>query len=74
MANSSRGMMKINLDGVDKAQAITARPKGETAGLPYDTIKGLAAVQQMDRLDGNNAVVLIRTEGGHLNLHTIPLP
>jgi len=73
MANSARGMMKINLEGVAKAEGINNPVKG-TAGLPYDTLKDLAAVQQMDRLDANNAVVLIRAGDGVLNLQTIALP
>lgn len=72
MSNSARGMMKINLDGVAKAEGITNRIK-DKAGLPYDTIPNLAAVQQMDRLDGDNAVVLIR-QNEALNLQTVKLP
>ena len=73
MANSSRGMMKINLEGVDKAQGITSRI-ADKAGLPYDTIKDLAGVMQMDRLNPDSAVVLIRGAEGSLNLQTVPLP
>ncbi len=73
MANSSRGMMKIDLGGVEKAQGITSRI-ADKAGLPYDTIEPLKSVVQMDRLDPNNAVVIIRAADGILNLQTVPLP
>lgn len=73
MANTTRGMMKINLDGVEKAQSITTRI-ADKAGLPYDTIKELTAVLQMDRLDATHAVVLMRAGDGVLNLQTIALP
>lgn len=73
MANTSRGMMKINLEGVGKAQGITNRIS-DKAGLPYDTIKDLAGVQQMDQLSPTHAVVLVRAGDGVLNLQTVPLP
>jgi len=44
MANSARGLMKINLDGVDKIEGLTKRVSG-TAGLKYDTIKEVSGVQ-----------------------------
>jgi hypothetical protein len=73
MANSARGLMKINTENIDKVHAITDPVHG-TAGLSYETIPGIKGVQQLDRLDKENALVLLRTENGGLNLDTIALP
>ncbi len=74
MANSSRGLMKIPLAGIDKIEGITARVEnGETAGLKYETIKGLSGVQKLDALGKDHAVILVRARG-KLNLETIALP
>jgi hypothetical protein len=73
MANSSRGLMKIRLDGIDKVEAITARVP-DKAGLTYETIKGMAGVQKLDAFDQDHAVVLARGADGKLNLNTIDLP
>jgi len=42
MANSSRGLMKIKLEGVDSIKGITKRIAGK-AGLTYDTIEAWRA-------------------------------
>lgn len=72
MANSSRGVMKISLEGVDKVEAITQRIK-DKAGLTYETIKTLAGVQKLNAFDKDHAVVLVRAND-KLNLDTIELP
>jgi hypothetical protein len=73
MANSSRGVMKISTDNIDKADSIVAPVQGKK-GLSYETITGWTGVEQLDRLDGKYAVVLRRVEGGSLNLESMPLP
>jgi len=73
MANSSRGLMKISLVDVDKVEGITKHVK-DKAGLPYETIKDLKGVMQLDRLDKENALVLLRDESGTMRLDTVPLP
>ncbi|MFN4259465.1 MAG: hypothetical protein ACK4RK_09200 [Gemmataceae bacterium] len=73
MANSSRGVMKITTDGIDKIEGITNRISG-TAGLTYDTIDHLKGVVQLDKLGKDNALLLIRADDGSLNLDTVPLP
>jgi len=74
MANSSRGLMKIKLEGVDSIKGITTPIKGgKTAGLTYETIKGVTGVQKLDAFGKDRAVVLVRGKGG-LNLQTIALP
>jgi hypothetical protein len=73
MANSKRGVMKIALENVAKVEGIEKPIKG-TAGLTYDTIAELKGVEQMDRLDENHALVLIRSGDGALSLQTVALP
>jgi hypothetical protein len=72
MANSARGLMKIPLEGIEKIEGITSRVK-DTAGLKYETVKGVAGVQKLDAFDKDHAVVLVGTPG-KLNLETIELP
>jgi len=72
LANSSRGLMKVRLEGVDKAEGITERISG-TAGLKYDTIKGMEGVYKLDAFDKDHAVVLVQS-GGKYSLKTIELP
>jgi hypothetical protein len=73
MANSSRGLMKIRTDGLDSIDAITARVR-DKAGLTYDTITNMKGVVHLDKLDKDNALVLVRAEDGTLNLDTVALP
>jgi hypothetical protein len=72
MANSARGVMKVSLEGIGKAEAITAKV-ADKAGLKYETIADLKGVEQLDRFDKDHAVVLVRSAGG-LTLNTIELP
>jgi hypothetical protein len=73
MANSRRGVMKIKTEGIDKIEAITKKIEG-TAGLTYETIDELQGVVQLDRLNGERAVILVQNEGGRQDLKTIELP
>jgi hypothetical protein len=73
LANSNRGVMKIETDGIDSAPAITKRIP-DKAGQKYETIASLKGVEQLDLLDATRAVVLIKGENGTLNLETIDLP
>ena len=72
MANSSRGLMKIKLEGVDSITGITKRVS-DTAGLKYETIKDRKGVQKLDAFGKDHAVILVRADG-KLNLETIALP
>ncbi|MEX0678979.1 MAG: hypothetical protein WD063_18035 [Pirellulales bacterium] len=72
MANSSRGVMKIGVDNIDKTDGITDRIR-DTAGLAYDTIKDLKGVTQLDKLDDGHALILVQTESG-MNLKAVALP
>ncbi len=71
MANSSRGIMKLATDKLEGYQAITAQT--EVTGVPYETIAGLKGVQQLDKYDESNALILAG-DGGKLDLRSIPLP
>jgi hypothetical protein len=71
MANSARGVMKLTAENLDSYKPIIAQT--EPAGVPYETIAGLKGVQQLDKFDDANAVVLMGS-GGSLDLRTVPLP
>ena len=73
LANSSRGIMKISTDSIEKAESITERV-ADKKGQPYETIEGWKGVDQLDLLDAQNAVVVRRGEGGSLNLESLALP
>jgi len=72
LANSSRGVMKIATDGIDQAAAIS-KPVRDKAGQSYETISDLKGVEQLDSLDKDHAVLLVRGNGG-MNLETVALP
>ena len=74
MANSSRGIMKMPTEGMDKLEGITNPVKGGATGAKYETIERLArASMQLDKLDKEHALVLVDVAGS-LNLETLPLP
>jgi len=73
LANSSRGVMKIQTDKVESQEGITKKIDG-TEGLPYETIESLKGVTQLDELDKSHALILVQTPAGALNLETIALP
>jgi hypothetical protein len=74
MANNSRGLMKIKLEGVDTITAITSPVKGgKTAGLTYETIEGKSGVRKLDAFDKDHAVVLLDNKG-RWDLETMELP
>src|SRR5215831_2426208 len=71
MSNSSRGVMKMSAEGLETYKPITAHT--EATGVPYQTIAELKGVEQMDKYDDSNALIL-QTENGSLDLRSIPLP
>jgi hypothetical protein len=71
MANSRRGVMKLTGDHLEAYKPITAHT--EITGVPYETIADLKGVQQLDKFDNSNAIVLMG-EGASLDLRTVPLP
>lgn len=74
LANNKRGVMKIPADGVDKAPAITERPKTTTAGIKYETLSDLKDVTHLDALDSGRALLVIAPASGGVSLKTIPMP
>jgi hypothetical protein len=74
MSNTRRGVMKISTDRIRENAGLTEPvPGGGTAGQPFETIKELSGVQQLDRLDDERAVILAQA-GSSLDLKTIELP
>lgn len=75
MANSSRGVMKITTENINKIESIKERVGGGgTAGLTYETLTDMKGVTQLNRLNGNHAIALMQSETGEMTLKTIPLP
>ncbi len=75
LSNSARGVMKVDVEKIDQTQGITSHVTGGgTAGLPYETIKELKGVNQLDRLDKDHALVLLQSDTGALALKSIQLP
>ena len=73
MSNSSRGVMKMSTENIETYGSITEKIDG-TSGLPYETIAELKGVQQLDLLDEDNAVLIVQSDSGSLDLKTIALP
>ena len=71
MANSSRGIMTLPAEKLESYEPITART--EKQGVPYETIATLKGVQQLDKLDDANALMLM-DDAGSLDLRSVPLP
>ena len=75
MANNARGVMKITLEGIDKAEGITDAVRGGgTAGTKYETVADLKDVVQLDRLDDEHAVIVVDNKDKGMALKTIKLP
>ncbi len=72
MNNSSRGVMKMSAENLDKFEPIKSQT--ELQGVKYETIAGLKGVEQLDKLDKENALMLVRNDGGSLDLKTVALP
>jgi hypothetical protein len=71
MNNSSRGVMKITTEGISGYEIIK---RTDIAGVPYETIENLKDVQQLDRLNSTDALILVRADSGALDLKTVALP
>ncbi|QDV37723.1 SMP-30/gluconolactonase/LRE family protein [Tautonia plasticadhaerens] len=73
VANSARGVMKVDAGPASSIEGITS-PVEDTAGLEYETLGDLAGVVQLDRLDDTHALVLVQDDSGAQDLRTIELP
>lgn len=71
MANSSRGVMKLPANGLEKYEAITAHT--EKQGVPYETIEQFQNVQQLDKYNDTTALMLV-ADGGSMKIRTAVLP
>ena len=74
MANSSRGVMKIDAGQIAGAEKIEAPVKEEKKGVGYETIADWKGIDQLDKFDGSHALVLRQGADGAQNLETLPLP
>lgn len=73
LANSSRGVMKINADEIEKIEGIEAKVDG-TKGLSYETVQGWTGVEHLDKLDKATAVVIRKGDANAMSLESMPLP
>jgi hypothetical protein len=73
VANSARGVMKVDTGPAASIEGITSRVE-DTAGLEYETLGDLNGVVQLDRLDDTHALILIQDDSGSQDLKTIELP
>ena len=73
-ANNSRGVMKIPTRDFATASPITKPVLTETGGIAYEKITNLQGVEQLDKLDDQNAIILARAASGAANLQVVALP
>ena len=73
LANSSRGIMKIDTAGIEAAPSIEAKV-ADKEGVPYDTIDALTGVDQLDLFGKGHALVLRTAEDKSLSLESVLLP
>jgi hypothetical protein len=71
LANSSRGVMKLDASNLEEYKPIVEHT--QVAGVPYNTIAELKGVKHLTKLDDANALLLVEN-GGSLDLRGIPLP
>ncbi len=74
MSNDARGVMKMKLNKteIDSAKSIDSRING-TAGLSYETLE-YENVVQLDKLNDDHAILLVKNASGSVDLKTIALP
>jgi hypothetical protein len=71
MSNSARGVMKIPTEDFASAKPLTAAVGGGgTAGVKFETVKELTDVVQLDKLNDDHALILLKNG----DLKTVPLP
>ena len=74
LANSSRGVMKLNADDIAGTEGIEAPVKEERKGLGYETVQGWTGVEHLDKLDGKHALVIRRADDKSATLEAKLLP
>jgi hypothetical protein len=73
MANTARGVMKIQTEGIESTEPIT-KHISDKAGLKYDTVGDLKDVEKLDRLNDTMALVLVKGENDTRSLKSVALP
>jgi hypothetical protein len=71
LANSARGVMKLDAANLEQYKPIVAHT--EVAGIPYTTLAEMKGVKHLAKLDESTAVILF-DNGGSVDLRAIPLP
>jgi hypothetical protein len=71
LANSARGVMKLDAANLEQYQPIVNHT--EVTGVPYTTIPELKGVKHLTKLDDTNALLLV-DNGGSMDLRAMPLP
>ncbi len=72
--NNSRGVMKIPTNTFAAAAPITTPVETETGGVPFEKVTSMTGIEQLDKLDDNNSIVVARTAAGGINLQVVALP
>jgi hypothetical protein len=73
MSNNVRGVMKVPTAPFGKAEPITKKIN-DTGGVPFETIASMKGVQQLDLLNSSQALLLVESQGGALDLQAAALP
>ena len=77
IANSRRGVMKMDADNMGNYKAVNSpdqpNPPDYIFGMPYQTVESLKGVTQLAQVDAANAMILSKP-GDAQNLTTIALP
>lgn len=73
MANSSRGIMKIDAAQIENADKIEEKVD-DKKGVTYETVEAWKGIDQLDTFDQEHALVLRRNDDGAMNLEALPLP
>ena len=72
--NNSRGVMKIPTNTFATAAPITAPVDTETGGVPFEKVTSMTGIQQLDKLDDSNSIVVARNAAGGVDLQVVALP
>jgi hypothetical protein len=72
MANSNRGVTKLDMANLEAYKGITT-PVSGTAGVPYTTMSELKNVRHLEAFDDKQALIL-SGDSGAMDLRTIALP
>ena len=71
LANSARGVMKLDAANLEQYKPILAQT--EVTGVPYTTLADLKGVKHLTKLDDRSALLLV-DNGGSVDLRAMPLP